>query len=73
MAYLQSVLLLLGLALVLFAYGHYIHRTGDWGGVLRFWTRGMTLSVAEFKIQRAGLLVLILAVVVRFGQVLFQW
>jgi hypothetical protein len=33
----------------------------------------MALSVTEFKIQRAGLLVMILAVVLRFVAVLFQW
>ncbi len=73
MQYLQGVLLALGLLLVLLAYGQYIRRTGDWGGVLRFWRRGMALSVTEFKIQRAGLMVLILAVVLRFMSVLFQW
>jgi hypothetical protein len=73
MQYLQGALLALGLLLVLVAYGQYIRRTGDWGGVLRFWRRGMALSVTEFKIQRAGLLVMILAVVLRFVSVLFQW
>ena len=37
MQYLQGALLALGLLLVLVAYGQYIRRTGDWGGVLRFW------------------------------------
>ncbi|MBL7250461.1 hypothetical protein ACLD02_04490 [Alloalcanivorax sp. C16-2] len=73
MQYLQGALLLGGLLLVALAYGRYIRRTGDWSGVLRFWARGMALSVVEFKIQRAGLMVLMLAVVVRFCQVLFQW
>ncbi len=73
MQYLQGALLALGLILVLIAYGHYIRRTGDWGGVLRFWRRGMALSLVEFKIQRAGLMVLVLAVVLRFMSVLFQW
>jgi hypothetical protein len=73
MQYLQGALLALGLLLVLVAYGQYIRSTGDWGGVLRFWRRSMALSVTEFKIQRAGLLVMILAVVLRFVAVLFQW
>ncbi len=41
--------------------------------MLRFWRRGMALSLVEFKIQRAGLMVLVLAVVLRFMSVLFQW
>jgi hypothetical protein len=73
MQYLQAALFALGMVLVLFAYSQYIRRTGDWGGVLRFWRRGMSLSVIEFKIQRAGLMVMILAVVVRFVSALFQW
>lgn len=73
MQYLQAVLFALGVVLVLVAYSQYIRRTGDWGGVLRFWRRGMSLSVTEFKIQRAGLMIMILAVVVRFVSVLFQW
>lgn len=73
MQYLQGALLALGMVLVLVAYSQYIRRTGDWVGVLRFWRRGMALSVAEFKIQRAGLMVMILAVVLRFVSVLFQW
>ncbi|MBL4714920.1 MAG: hypothetical protein RH947_06805 [Alcanivorax sp.] len=73
MQYLQAALFALGVVLVLVAYSQYIRRTGDWGGVLRFWRRGMSLSVTEFKIQRAGLMIMILAVVVRFVSVLFQW
>ncbi len=66
-------MLVLVLVLVLVAYSQYIRRTGDWGGVLRFWRRGMSLSVTEFKIQRAGLMIMILAVVLRFVSVMFQW
>lgn len=50
MQYLQAALFALGVVLVLVAYSQYIRRTGDWGGVLRFWRRGMSLSVTEFKI-----------------------
>mgnify|MGYP003625351773 CR=1 FL=1 len=71
MQYLEGVLLALGLVLVLMAYGHYLWRTGDFAGVVRFWTRGMVLSVAEFKLQRAGIALLIVAVVVRFCRALF--
>ncbi|HEX5677831.1 MAG TPA: hypothetical protein VFX91_07665 [Alcanivorax sp.] len=73
MQYLQGALLALGIVLVLVAYSQYIRRTGDWAGVLRFWRRGMSLSVTEFKVQRAGLMIMILAVVLRFVSVLFQW
>ncbi len=72
MQYLQGALLALGLLLVLVAYGQYIRRTGGWGGVLRFWRRGMALSVTELKLQRAGLLVMILAELLRFVAVVFE-
>lgn len=71
MAYLEAGLLIIGVLLVLSAYGHYLRRTGDFAGVVRFWTRGMALSVIEFKLQRAGILMLILAVLVRFCRALF--
>lgn len=71
MRYLEVCLLALGLILVLTAYGRYLWRTGDITGMVRFWTRGMALSVAEFKLQRLGIALLLLAVVVRFCRALF--
>src|SRR5690606_30972579 len=64
-ARLEILLLVVGLLIVLYAYGRYVHRTGDWRGLLVFWRRRLALSVAEFKLQRAGIAVMFLAVVVR--------
>ncbi|AFT69165.1 hypothetical protein B5T_00881 [Alloalcanivorax dieselolei B5] len=73
MVYLETTLLTLGLLIVLGTYAHYWRRTGDWRGVARFWARGMALSVAEFKAQRVGVLLLLLAVVIRFARALMLW
>jgi len=64
-ARLEVLLLVIGLLMVLFAYGRYIRRTGDWHGVLVFWRRRLALSVPEFKLQRAGIVVMFLAVALR--------
>ncbi|MGB2248500.1 MAG: hypothetical protein ACPH3N_12555 [Alcanivorax sediminis] len=62
----EQILLLAGLAIVAFSYLTYWRRTGDARGVLMFWRKGMTLDVREFKLQRAGLCLLLVAVVLRF-------
>lgn len=62
----EQILLLAGLAIVAFSYLTYWRRTGDARGVLMFWRKGMILDVREFKLQRAGLCLLLVAVVLRF-------
>lgn len=62
----ESIFLMLGLAVVAFSYLSYWRRTGDARGVLTFWRKGMAMDVREFKLQRAGLCLLLVAVVLRF-------
>ena len=66
MEQLDSLFLVLGIAVVLCSYLHYWRRTGDARGVLLFWRRAMAMSVLEFKLQRAGLLLMLVAVEMRF-------
>ncbi len=63
----EQILLLAGLAIVAFSYLGYWRRTGDARGVLMFWRKGMAMDVREFKLQRAGLALLLVAVVLRFS------
>ncbi|MCK0153481.1 hypothetical protein MWU49_07195 [Alcanivorax sp. S6407] len=63
----EQILLLAGLAIVAFSYLSYWRRTGDARGVLMFWRKGMAMDVREFKLQRAGLALLLVAVVLRFS------
>lgn len=46
----------------LFIYGS---RTSDWNAILRFWQPMIQFSALEFKVNRAGLALMILAVVIR--------
>lgn len=46
----------------LFAYGS---RTSDWNAILRFWQPMIQFSAVEFKMNRGGLSLMILAVVIR--------
>ena len=46
----------------LFIYGN---RTSDWNAILRFWQPMIQFSALEFKVNRAGLALMILAVVIR--------
>ncbi len=62
----ELICLGLGLAIVAFSYLSYWRRTGDARGVMTFWRKGMALDVREFKMQRAGLCLLLVAVALRF-------
>ena len=62
----EQLLLVAGLGIVAFSYLSYWRRTGDARGVLAFWRKGMALDTREFKLQRAGLCLLLVAVVLRF-------
>lgn len=46
----------------LFMYGS---RTSDWNAILRFWQPMIQFSALEFKVNRTGLSLMILAVVIR--------
>ncbi|EKF75883.1 hypothetical protein A11A3_00275 [Alcanivorax hongdengensis A-11-3] len=63
----------MGLVLVMLAYGGYWRRTEDGRGLLLFWQRRLALSSTEFRIQRAGLALLWLAVALRFAQAFWHW
>nr|WP_300314853.1 hypothetical protein [Halomonas sp.] len=66
----EPVLLLSGLGMVLFAYFQYVRRTRDFRAVVRFWEKRLMLERREHVWQRAGIVVLLLGVVVRYVLVL---
>lgn len=66
----EQICLVLGLGIVAFSYLSYWRRTGDARGVMTFWRKGMALDIREFKLQRAGLCMLLVAVVLRFASAL---
>ncbi|MCG8393922.1 MAG: hypothetical protein MI745_12640 [Pseudomonadales bacterium] len=70
MFYAEKIALISGLMVVLITYARYWQRTGDTRGLLVFWRREMALSVSEFKWQRAGITLLLVAVALRFVQAL---
>jgi len=70
MVWLENLLLLLGLVIVLIAYGKYIRRTRDVRGVIMFWARRLALSPLEFRLQRSGIVFMLLGVVLRYLNVL---
>jgi len=43
----------------------YGSRTSDWNAILRFWQPMIQYSALEFKVNRTGLALMILAVVIR--------
>ena len=43
----------------------YVRRTGHWQAVLRFWQPLLEFTPCEFRINRAGLALMIVAVVIR--------
>ncbi|WP_229808974.1 hypothetical protein [Salinicola rhizosphaerae] len=66
MAWLENAVLAVGLIVVLAVYLHYVWRTRDVRGVLMFWLRRLALTPAEFKLQRAGIVVLFAGIVLRY-------
>ncbi|MGB2336757.1 MAG: hypothetical protein ACPH5V_05565 [Alcanivorax sp.] len=70
MFYAEKIALIVGLCLVMYAYFRYWRRTGDGQGLVMFWRRAMALNVVEFKLQRGGIALLLVAVVLRFVQAL---
>lgn len=72
MGNLPHVLLLVGVFMVLWSYGRFWRRTRDTSALLRFWRAEMVLDTVEFRLRRAGLALMILAVVLRFGFAFWQ-
>lgn len=71
LVYLENGALLIGLGVVLISFGLYIRRTGDVKAVIFFWQKRMQLNPQEFKINRAGIALMILGVLVRLMYHLF--
>lgn len=55
-----------GLLVFLLSLGLYVRRTGDWHAVLRFWQPLIRFTPLEFKINRSGLTLMLVAVALRF-------
>jgi len=55
-----------GLLVFLISLGLYVKRTSDWQALLRFWQPLIKFTPLEFKINRTGLTLMLLAVVIRF-------
>lgn len=55
-----------GLLVFLTSLGLYVKRTGDWQAVLRFWQPLISFTPLEFRINRTGLTLMLVAVVIRF-------
>ncbi|MFB9886340.1 hypothetical protein [Balneatrix alpica] len=67
----EPVLLLVGLAVLLGSLIMYGRRSGDWRSILVFWRPTIAFSAREFFINRVGLTLMALGVVVRFINHLF--
>jgi len=55
-----------GLLVFLASLGLYVKRTRDWHAVLRFWQPLISFTPLEFRINRIGLTLMLVAVVIRF-------
>ncbi|GGC10051.1 hypothetical protein GCM10011352_40640 [Marinobacterium zhoushanense] len=56
-----------GLLVFLTSLGLYVKRTQDWQAVLRFWQPLISFTPLEFRINRIGLTLMLIAVVIRFA------
>ncbi len=71
LVYLENGALLIGLAVVLASFAMYIRRTGDIKAVIFFWQKRMQLDRQEFIVNRIGIGLMILGVVIRLVYHLF--
>ena len=55
-----------GLLVFLTSLGLYVKRTSDWQAVLRFWQPLISFTPLEFRINRIGLTLMLVAVAIRF-------
>lgn len=66
MQYLETLAVTLALGVILLAYSRYLRRTRNVRSVLMFWACTLTMSPDEFRLQRAGILLLMGGVVLRY-------
>jgi hypothetical protein len=66
MIWLEQALLIIGLLVVLVSFHRHWRRTGDWKAIVFFWQKRMILERSEFLINRAGISIMIVGVLVRF-------
>ncbi|NRA70419.1 MAG: hypothetical protein HRU24_05300 [Gammaproteobacteria bacterium] len=74
LGFLETFLLVSGLALVIVALVRYTSRTKDYGSIIRVMVNQLKegFSIAEFKLYRLGVMLLIATLVIRFvNQLLF--
>lgn len=73
LGFLESALLIIGLLLVITALAKYTIRTGDYQSIIRVMVNQLKdgFSMAEFKIYRLGVMILIVTLVFRFINQLF--
>lgn len=65
LAMIEPLLFWGGLLVFLVSLGLYGVRTGDWQALLRFWQPLISFTPLEFRINRTGLSLMIVAVVIR--------
>ena len=55
-----------GLLVFVTSLGLYVKRTSDWQAVMRFWQPLISFTPLEFRINRIGLALMLVAVAIRF-------
>ncbi|WP_432697080.1 hypothetical protein ACQUQP_01625 [Marinobacterium sp. YM272] len=55
-----------GLLVFVTSLGLYVKRTSDWQAVMRFWQPLISFTPLEFRINRIGLTLMLVAVAIRF-------
>ena len=65
LATVEPILFWVGLAVFLISLGMYGVRTRDWNAIMRFWQPLITFSALEFRVNRTGLSLMIVAVAIR--------
>lgn len=67
LAVLETVLFWTGLVVFLWSLGRYVKRTGDIRSVVLFWQPTVAFDARELRINRVGLALMIIALLIRVG------
>lgn len=71
MVILEHVVLIIGLLTYISSIVMYVKRSSDYKSLIYFWSAKMALNPLEFKVRRAGILIMVVGLGIRIYNQLF--
>ena len=71
MVILEHIILIVGVLTYIASIVMYVKRSGDYKSLIYFWSAKMVLIPIEFKVRRAGILIMVVGIGIRIYNQLF--